>query len=331
MAEEKFKARILRDLDGEEKESYEKIEDYWNNHPIIKNYHGKWREYIAFFEGDQYLFYNEVSDELEDITPYLDREVYTVCNRILPMVRQIWGEVRYRHQFKVDPNTVESEDVKAAKLGSMLIEFLNNKTKFHNKLSLAKLWALITGDCYWKIWWNKNLQGMTLSPDRKAVLEDGDIDQDLVIPFNFRPDPEVVGRENWRFAMEGKRVPISSLAEEFDIDPKSISPDAKGKADSGLFERTDMETTSEETVIRIEYHERPSKKYSTGRFVVKAGNYFCYHGENPSPDHDIPYFDIPGILPILGEDQHDSLVRLGQASQRQINRMASYVDGHVEN
>jgi hypothetical protein len=331
MAEEKFKARLLRDLDPEEKESFEKIEYYWIKHPIIINYHGIWREYIAYFEGDQYLFYNKISNRLEDVTPWLEREVYTVINRILPMVRQVWGEIRYKHEFKVDPNTFESEDIKAAKLGSMLIEFLNNKTNFLQKISLAKLWALIAGDCYWKIWWNKNLKGMTLNKDREAVAESGEVDQNLVIPFNFRPDPDVSGQENWRWAMEGKRLPASIVEEEFGLEPKSIEPDPKDKYDSGLFERMDQEKSREDTVIRIEYHEKASRKYPKGRFMVKAGNYYCYNGDSPSPNGDLPYFDLPGILPILGEDQHDSLVRLGQTEQRQINRMASCVDGHIQN
>lgn len=331
MAEDKFKPRTMRDLDPSEKEIFQKIEYNWNEHPIVKNYHGLWREYIAFWEGDQYLFYNKYSDKLEDVTPLLEREIYDVCNRIFPMVRQSWGAIRYHHQFRVDPNTLEDEDGKAAKLGSMLLEFINNKTRFQQKVSLAKLWSLIVGDCYWKAWWNKNLTGMTLDKEHKAVEEKGEIDQDLVIPFNFRPDPDIQGRDTWRYALEGKRVPVSAVAEEFGIEPKLITADAKDKPDSGLFERIELHKSKEETVIRIEYYERPSKKYEKGRFVVKAGNYLGWDNKNPFPKADLPYFNVPGIIPILGEDQHDSIVRAGQPAQKQLNRAESLIDEHIQN
>lgn len=326
-----FKPIVRADFDKDQKDIVEFIQSQWRDHPVVKNWHGKWREYIAWFEGDQYKFYNNVSNALQDVTPYVQREVFTVCNRIFPMVRQFWGEMRYPHNFYVEKNTLESEDERAAALGSMLIEFLLEKGKFSYKVNRAKLWSLITGQCYWKEWWNKDLWGYVQKKDGTLVKEKGEVDYDFVTPFNVRPDPDADGRDNWRWFIEGKRVTVRSVEEEFDLEKGTLEADLKESYDSGLFERDNQEKSKEPTVIRMEYHEKGSKSKPNGRFVVQASNYLLYDGENDSPDHLIPYFKIPGLIPIFGDQYDLSLVSLGQPSQRQINRAASIIDEHNQN
>lgn len=121
------------------------INTAWTDDPVVKNFHEYWKEWIKWFEGDQYTLVNKETGKLEDITPQVERETKNVYNRILPIVRQQWGELRYDHQFYLEPNTIEREDIKAAKIGSMLIEWTNYNGKFKRKINLAKLYALIMG------------------------------------------------------------------------------------------------------------------------------------------------------------------------------------------
>ena len=327
---EKFKPLGPRDLGGDQKEVVDDTDWYWLNHPVVENYHGLWTEYIAYLEGDQYCYYSETTRSLQDATPLVEREVKNVYNRILPLVRQQWAEIRYPHSFYVVPNTTESEDKKAAAMAGVLVEYTNVLRNFNHKVNFAKLWALVTGNVFWKEWWNKNLFGYVEGKDKKPVKEPGDVDCNWVNPFNVRPDPQGKTREEWRWLIEGKLVPKSALEEEFGLDKGDLPEESFAQAEKGLFQRSNAVKPREAMIVRKERWERPSKNYSNGRFIVTAGGFLLYEGESPAPEADIPYFHITGLMPILDEQWGDSSVRIAQAAQRQFNRFGSMVDEHVQ-
>jgi hypothetical protein len=331
---EKFKPVPFKEFDPELKEIYQKTEHHWLKDPVIKNYHGSWREDIKWFEGDQYVFWNDVAEALQSVTPILElegRSIFVVMNKILPIIRQLHGEMRYEHIFYGEGSTTEDEDTKAAHAASMVIGSVLDRRKFNPKISDAKLWALITGQCYWKEWWNKNLFGIVRSDSGTTAKENGDIDMDIVIPFNVRPDPEAKDRDGWRWFIEGKRVAKDVVEDEFDLPRGTLDAESKEKTDSGIFERWDLDKSDENTVVRMEFHEKGNKRYPQGRFFVCASNYALYHGPNGSPDQEIPYFMIPGLIPILGDQYYRSMVSVGRPAQQRINKIASKIDEYWEN
>ena len=70
---EKFKPIGPKDLKGDEREVVEETDWYWLKHPLVENYHGKWTEYIAYLEGDQYCYYSKTLDALQNIEPLVER------------------------------------------------------------------------------------------------------------------------------------------------------------------------------------------------------------------------------------------------------------------
>jgi len=300
------------------------------DHPVVKNWHGKWKEEIAWFYGDQYKYYNEGSEDLEDVIPYPERNVKNVYNRIFPLIRQQKGELRFNHSFFVEPNTTEPEDIKAAKFGSKVVEFTNNSGKFNSKLSESDWWMLITGNVFWKEWWNKDLNGLVKGTG-KPTRESGNNDYNYVNPFNVRPDPLAKSREGWRWFIELKRVARSSVEEEFGLPSGTLPAESKDDIkDAGLYELDDYKTPKEPTVVRMEFWEKPSEAHPKGRFMVTVEDWLLYDGVNPSPGGQIPYFQLPGIVPILGEPWYKSAVRVVMDAQRQFNRANSIVDEHIE-
>ena len=309
----------------------------WIDDPVVKNLHPYWNEWIRWFEGDQYTTVNEVTGELHHATKLdVGRDTMNVYNHIVPIIRQQWGELRYDHQFYLEPNTIEREDILAAKIGSMCIEWTNYNGKFKRKINLAKLYALIMGNVFWKEFWNSSLKGYVSKDNGKTLTEvDGDVDFDFVNAFNCRPDPNGNSRNEWRWFTEGKRLPTSAIAEEFadkgGPDAKDIPGERKEQQQgTGLFERENFKETDEPTAVRKEYYERPSKDHPKGRMLVVVGQWLMYEGPNPNPKEQIPYFHFKGILPMIDELWGDSSVRLGQASQRQLNRLCSQVDEQFE-
>ena len=308
------------------------INKAWTNDPVVKNFHEYWKEWIKWFEGDQYTLVNKETGKLEDITPYVERETKNVYNRILPIIRQQWGELRYDHQFYLEPNTLEREDIRAAKIGSMLVEWTNYNGKFKRKINLAKLYALIMGNVFWKEFWNRNLVGYVSKDNGKTLAEvKGDVDYDMVNAFNCRPDPKGTSRNAWRWFTEGKSLPVELIAEEFGIEKRDIPSETKSdNVGTGLFERENIEESDEPTAIRKEYYERPTKDHPKGRMLVIVGQWLMYEDDNPNPKQQIPYFHFKGILPMIDQLWGDSSVRIGQDAQRQFNRLCSMVDEKLE-
>ena len=331
MAKE-FKPVQHEKMNDSQKETLKFIDHQWTTHPFIENFHGKWEEYIAWWEGDQYAFWNTSSSKLVDLAPLVtDREAKNVYNRITPLVRQIWGDIKYPYEFRVIPNTAEPEDVKASRVGSFFIEFTNSLRNYQVKVDRAKLWAIITGICYWKEWWNKDLIGYSVDTKGKMIEVDGDVDYDYVNPFNCRPDPTSNTREGWRWFIEGKRVPVEDLEKEFGLEAGSIKPESRDKTNTGLFERAEFKRTDEETAVRKEYWQLPSSEYPKGRFVVQCQDWLLSDEVKPGPKDDLPYFSIVGVIPVLNEPIGDSIVRIAQPGQRQLNRYGSMIDDHVKN
>jgi len=327
---EKFKPLSPRDLKGDRKEVVEETDWYWLKHPVVEQYHGAWAEQIAYLEGDQYTYYSPVLHGLINVEPLVEREIKNVYNRILPIIRQQWGEMRYPHSFYVVPATNEPEDKKAANAGSVLIEHTNTLRFFNHKINFAKLWALVTGNVFWKEWWNKSLYGYVEGKDHKPVKESGDVDYNWVSPFNVRPDPHGKTREEWRWFIEGKLVPRASLEDEFDLPRGSLPEETSSMTERGLFRREGTPKSRELMIVRKERWAGPSKDYPQGRFIVTAGGHLLYDDESPAPEADIPYFHLMGLMPIMDEQWGVSSVKIGQPMQRQINRFGSMVDEHVQ-
>jgi len=316
----------------DQREAVEESEYYWEKHPVVTNYFPYWKEYIAWFYGNQYTWANMDSGILEDISKKVDREYKNVYNRILPMIRQLWGEILYLHTFYVEPNTSQSKDVKAGKLGSRAIEYTNLNGKFLFKLNhYAKLWALVTGNVYWKEFWNKHLEGKIDDGKGGVTTQPGDVDFNYVNPFLVRADPYAIERKNQRWVIEGQELPKTSVERMFNLSPDSLPADRLKVEDVDLLAMGHKKPEKEETVILMRRYWRPMDKWEKGRYMVTAAGCILYDNASPVPDADLPIIQIPGILPILNQQYYDSPVRIAQQSQRQLNRFGSIIDSHIEN
>ncbi|GAI72886.1 unnamed protein product, partial [marine sediment metagenome] len=49
--EEKFKPISPKDLKGDQREKVQFVTNDWEENPVVKNYHGPWKEQIYWLEG----------------------------------------------------------------------------------------------------------------------------------------------------------------------------------------------------------------------------------------------------------------------------------------
>ncbi|HUX36792.1 MAG TPA: hypothetical protein VMV44_02700 [Rectinemataceae bacterium] len=327
---EKFTPIKGNKAEGPMKEAFDRTQEEWENHTFLSLYN-KFQEYIRWFEGDQYGYVTgKKHSEWFDVSAFVDREVKNVYNRILPMIRQQHGDLIFDHEFYTIGATEESDDRRAAAVGSIIIEQTNHDRDLQRKLVEAKLLILLLGNCYWKEWWNKNLRGLSILKG-KVVPVGGDIDFAVVSPFNFRPDPHAMSREEWRYVVEGKRVPTRSIELEFGLDRNSISNEGYQGFEQNRFTRHGIDTPKEPSAVRKEYWEFANAERSKGRFMVVANDMVLYDGDNPTPEAKCNYAHFKSGIPIIGTQFDESMVAIGQTPQRQINRHYSMVDEHFQN
>jgi len=338
MAEKKEKTFEPLDQNAQSEEQRKKvlwINENWTDHPLVNVWFGRFKEWIEWVYGNQYSLYSDKQKKLIDVTSAVleTRDVANVYNRILPMVRQIWGQIRYPHEFYVIPNTTEAEDIKGAHLASDALEFTNDRGKFNLKINRAKFWVIVTGTIYWKEWWNKKRQGVGRGDKSVAVPISGDVDFDYVVPFNARPDMSSFYRDGWRWFIEGKLVPQSTLEREFKLPSGTLPTVKEEEKRKGLFEGETQKENKEPMCLRIECHERPhfSEDQTKGRFLVTCGDWLLWDKANNTPENDLSYFQLPGLLPRINEPVYDNAVRIAQPAQKQFNRMNSKIDEQVEN
>ncbi len=332
MADEKFKPIRLKELKaGPAKDSFDRTHAEWNDHSFQALY-AKLYEDLRWFEGDQYGYYSGTKNaEWFEITAReLEREVKNVYNRILPMIRQQHGDLIIDHEFYTIPATDESADRRAAAVGSIIIEQTNYMRSFLRKMIEAKLLVLLLGNCYWKEWWNKRLSGLAWGKKGATVVK-GDLDCAVVSPFNFRPDPHAQSADEWRYVIEGKRLPTRTIEAEFGLDKGTIEEEKYISFEEARLTRHGIEKPKEPSAVRLEYWEFSSDERPEGRFQVICGDWLLYDGPNPTPDARRNYGHFGSGIPIVGTQFHQSMVEIGKAPQRQINRHGSIVDEHLMN
>jgi hypothetical protein len=329
--EERFKPIRIKDADSDVKRAAERANEDWTA-PVFRPMYNKWWEYIRWFEGDQYGYIRGKKDATWfDVTDLLDREVKNVYNRILPMIRQQHGDLIFDSEFYTIAATQEAADRKSAAVASVIIEQSNYDRGFNKKQMEAKLLILLLGNCYWKEWWNKNLWALAYDEKKGATRVKGDVDYGIVNPFNFRPDPLAQSREEWRYCIEGKRVPVSAIENEFKLEKGTIPNEGYSAFEQDRMLRWGIEKPKEETAVRLEYWEFASSDNEKGRFIVQCGDWLLYSGPNPTPGAKQNYFHFKSAVPIIGTQFGQSMVGIGQAPQRQINRHYSMVDEHFQN
>lgn len=330
MPEEKFKPIAPKDLKGDQKAIVQETDYQWREGPVVLDFHPTWKEQIAWYEGQQYSFWNRISNQLEDLSPFVKRQKKSVYNRIMPMVRQLNGEIQYPAEYFVEPNSLEADDIRASKIASLIVEHTNKVGHFRKKCNRAKLWSIIVGNVFWKEWWDTSLETRAKKGTTEATIT-GDINFDYVVPFNIRPDDLSKSREQCRWFIEGKRVPKSSVEREFKLKEGSLPDENREGGDDKLFDRPERQTPKEGTVIRIERWWKPYPGFDKGRFIVIAGGWLLWDSASPAPGAQIPYFFPPGLFPFMNDFFYDSPVRIAMPAQRAFNRYMSKLDEHFEN
>jgi len=346
MKEEKEKTPVKSDnwfrvngIERTEEEFCQFIQDQIREHPVVKTQHGKWKELIEWREGNQFTKWSEDRRAVVPVN-LVARKKMVVVNLMKPLVETIEGKINFFHKIVGVPNSSEAVDIHGAAVATRLLDYNDYINDSEKLMEEIKYDLFNTGNACKKWYFDKSTYGY-MAPREGGKINTsarhripGEVVGEVVPIFNIRPDPTAKTIEKCRWFIEIKEVTIQDILDTYKVAPEKLSletEEAGGYAQKyiGMNEPVEEKDKNEKTRIVAEFWERPSKWYPRGRFIVTTDNIVLHAGDNPNPEHDLPYFmyyyhKTPYSFWAKGP------LHFIQDIQREFNRMISIISEHIE-
>lgn len=325
----------------EEAEHLEFIKRQRLFHPVVKAYHGKWKELIAWKEGDQFSEWHEQSATLKPVELKL-RKKRVVINLMKPLGEAIEGKVNFAYQIAGMPNSGELGDIEAAGVATRFISHNDRINEVESLMEEMKCDLIDTGNACMVWAFEKDYYADLLSTegDKKSSRREkaGEVVCHVPSIFNVRPDPTARSRKSMRWFIEYAEVEKSKILEAFpnirkeDIDGPEEDKGGSGSEGSqkysGLNEDISEKDPDEDTDILGWYWEAKSAKYPKGRLIISGSRCILHRGPNPAlgeiPAFFFKYKRVANKFWGTGPFYHV------QGIQREFNRAISIISEHLE-
>lgn len=270
---------------------------------IRRSHEAQWIINLAFLAGKQYTYFNLISHSLRNLKPIPGR-IRKVDNQLWPKVRrQISDFIKTKPTMSVVPNTVDDEDIKAAKVGDKVLNafWLNNKMR--TKVRQMAGWIFSCGNVFVDDRWNESLGPMATGKDGSLYYL-GDADCGIWSPFEILVPATPMGgvdlndfpwliKTKWRGLDylaanygRGSEVPEESKADLI-VGQELIM----GKVSSGL--------GKVEGAQLLELYLKPCKAFPQGLFLVGANGIILEKSDWPFLKFNLEHFkdiDLPGTF-----------------------------------
>lgn len=314
------------------------LEDQVTKHPVVKNYHGKWKELIEWCDnGNQYCEWMGDTKTLTDIRPLLrKRKRHIVINLMKPLIEAIDGKLNMTQALAGSPNSSEMKDIRGAQVATKVLSHNDYVNSVEALFEDFKYDLTRTGLAWFKWTWDIGASGFIKhEKDGKieSVEQEGEVTGYVPSVFNIRQDPTAKDREHMRWLIEIDEVTEDDVLKNFpditkeDLDKASDRQGSNSKRE-GMNESEKDKSPDEKTHIVKYYWEKKSEKFSSGRYIIAIGNLVLYKGPNPALG-EIPYFSC--YFKRLGNSFYGTgPLHHVQDIQRAYNRMVSMIMEHVE-
>jgi len=193
----------------------------------------QWKINLAFYKGNQYVYYNKDSRRLESLATEDGEKprwrIRLVSNQIMTGSHSMLSKMlKTKPVMTATPSSGSDHEVKAAQLAESLLEHWWKDLHLDERLDDAMLWAVITGQGFWKISWDAHAgksMRFLLSPDGQPILHDslkelfrgqleqlgvppqeqvtymGDVKVETISPFHVYLDPSAAVLDDAKFVI----------------------------------------------------------------------------------------------------------------------------------
>lgn len=263
---------------------------------------------ISYFAGKQWVKIDRTSNKLFEV-PQEPWQVRFVANKIQPIVRTEQAKVtKNKFVMFVNPATTDDNDIKAARTGEKVNEWLEYALSLQEKDRELCLWGLTTGIAFMKPYWNLS-KGREFQDEDGTPMHEGDVDCCVASLFELKFDTSYSKWEDIPWICHEKIRTVDYIKQTYGIDvpAEDITStnlyEAKLQSlDTGIAYRK-----AENSAVVHEYWELPTSAYPKGRRItVCADKVLLYEedigfGVGDDSERELPFFPffhitVPGRL-----------------------------------
>ncbi len=247
-----------------------------------------WDENIHFYEGDQYLYYNDILGQYQNrpVTKFNRFMPRSVTNYIFPITNTMVSLLtKQKPDAKVTPNSTQQEDKNRARLADAVLKSKWETDEEHLKHTIAAKLGILTGTVYRKDYWDITGLGEVEIPGDKKTIKGSRIA--IGIAKEKEEHPELPEEEL-------RQLVIDHLKED---------PSCYGSEDE---ETPHVETEAEEGEESKEHEEKEGKEVESKEHKVKEAD-LEYQEDNtklPLGDSKVRMLSVFEILPDLQNAIH---------------------------
>lgn len=230
---------------------------------------------ILYYANKQWIAFDTVNKRLYE-PEMADGQVRFTGNRIQPIIRTELSKLtKNKPTCYVIPCTSEESDIKAAKTGEKVLEYLWNKLNLQEVNHELAMWALTTGTGFVKPYWNPNKGDKLIDPNTGETVMTGEVDIEVHSIFDVKLDPTAKKWSEVKWFCLQKLRTVEYVKDVYGVE---VEPE-KGILESNMFDSQlkDLQNmasveqkSTENCVIVKEFWEKPSSDYPNGRRITVA-------------------------------------------------------------
>lgn len=246
-----------------------------------------WLLNLNFYNGNQYCDISPEGLENEDAQFYWQSR--RVFNHIAPTVdARIAKLENMKPDLTVRAFSDEEGDVKAAKLATGILRYVQDRVALNAISSRVTTWAELCGSAFFKVDWN-SAGGRQVAVDENGnPVYEGEVRLSAVSPFEIFPDRlDAEDFDGIHSVIHARAVPVSYIAEQFGVA-------LGGRTISGQYGYSEPSTHRQpsksfginftevkDAEILIERYTKASPDAPNGKLEIVAGGQLLYAGDLP--------------------------------------------------
>ena len=334
---------------SENKIVQEVVADYLKRREARRSLEAQWQLNINFMMGNQYSYIASNGGLREDEKRYFWQEK-EVFNHIAPIVETRISKICVNTpSVTVVPASGDETDVESAKLSKDILNSVANRINLVDIEKTATTWSEICGTVFYKVIWNTNTGKMVATDDLGQVIKEGDVEVEVVSPFEIFPDNLSCERmEDVKSVIHAKAVEVGEIKSQWGVDVDSEKVNAF-TLDSNVGNLGGLgydahinkvaNTELNNHCVLIERYTRPSKDNPNGKLTIVAGGKLLYDGELPYMNDELSNRTFPFVKQIsnympgsfFGVSVIDRLIPVQRAYNAVRNRKHEFFNRAVMN
>ncbi len=309
----------------------------------------QWLLNMNFIIGNQYSYIANNGSIRVDEKEYFWQEK-EVFNHITPIIETRISKIAASTpNITVVPASTNESDIESAKLSKEILNSVANRINLTDIEKNALIWSETCGTAFYKVLWNTNSGKMVASDDLGNEIREGDVQIEVVSPFEIFPDNLACERlENVKSLIYARAVDVGEIKSQWGVDVQpeevnSFSLDGSTHNLGGLGYDAHINKMANMPLknhcVVIERYIRPTKSRKNGRLTIVAGDKLLFDGDLPYQNDELNGRTFPFIKQVsnfqpgsfFGASVVDRLIPLQRAYNAVRNRKHEYFNRAVMN